>query len=230
MLASGEIMPKVLIIEDDEALLDNMSEWLAADRYTVETASNGDDGLYRMRFYPFDVIILDWDLPGSNGIEICRQYRDSGGNTPILMLTGKSTVKEKRTGLDSGADDYLTKPFDLEELTARLRALMRRPASSQSSQLKARDIVLDTATGVVTKAGAEIHLMPKEFALLEFFLRNQNQLFSADALLNNVWSSEDDPCTTDTIRPYIKRLRSKIDDGADSLIVNVHGMGYKLVP
>jgi len=220
-------MSKILIIEDDQALVLMLESWLMAEHYVVETVNNGLDGLDRMKHYPADVIILDWELPHLTGVDACREYRESGGVTPILMLTGKDAINDKTAGLDSGADDYLTKPFEMQELSARLRALLRRTAPKKINNLVARDIVLDPVSGRVTKAGVEIQLMPKEYALLEFFLRNPNQIFTADAILDRVWHL-DAEAAVQTVRPYISRLRDKLGDNDRPLIKTVHGMGYKL--
>jgi len=205
-----------------------VESWLLKERYVVESVDNGLDGLERMKHYPADVIILDWEMPKLSGVDACREYRESGGTTPILMLTGKGEVDDKTTGLDSGADDYLTKPFEMQELSARLRALLRRTSTKKVNNLVARDIMLDPVSGRVTKAGVEIQLMPKEYALLEFFLRNPNQIFTADAILDRVWHL-DAEAAVQTVRPYISRLREKLGDtGKTPLIKTVHGMGYKL--
>lgn len=176
----------------------------------------------------YDVIILDILLPGMNGLEICRQYRKSRGMTPILMVTAKNTVEDKEAGLDAGADDYITKPFALKELAARVRALLRRGQSLPSNQLHIRDIIIDPVDYTVSKAGQQIHLMPQEFRLLEFLARHPNQVFSAEELLASVWES-DTPAMLDTVRGHIKRIRRKLDTpGEQSIITNVYGVGYKL--
>jgi len=222
-------MAKILLVEDEDDISDLITAWLAKDHHVVEVASSGEAALDLLRVYPFDVLILDWMLPGISGVEVCRDFRTRGGTTPILMLTAKSHVNEKERGLDAGADDYLTKPFELKELSARIRALLRRPVSFSGTVLKVGSIVLDTSTHQVTKDGEELQLLPKEFALLAFFMRHPNQVFSAEALLDRVWSS-DSEASPETIRTYIKRLRKKIDDkDKPSMVGTVHGVGYKLV-
>lgn len=222
-------MAKILLVEDEADISDLVTAWLAKDHHVVEVAATGEQALDLLRVYPFDVLILDWMLPGVSGVEVCREYRTRGGTSPILMLTAKSHVNEKEKGLDAGADDYLTKPFELIELSARVRALLRRPVSFAGTVLKVGTIVLDTSTHKVTKNGGEVQLLPKEFALLAFFMRHPNQVFSAEALLDRVWSS-DSEASPETIRTYIKRLRKKIDEeDKSSLIGTVHGVGYKLV-
>src|SRR5262249_34277288 len=173
-------------------------------------------------------LILDWQLPGMAGIDICKEFRSQGGMTPVLMLTGKSAISDKETGLDAGADDYLTKPFHMKELSARVRALFRRASRGTSNILTIGDLVLDPSNYRVTRDGVEIQLQKREFALLEFLMRNPNRVFSSEALLERVWVTDAD-VTPDAIRVYIMRLRKKVDEGAKaSLIQTVHGVGYKL--
>lgn len=223
-------MAKVLVIEDEPDFSELIGSWLKNEHYTVEVVGNGEDGLDRLKFYKYDVIILDWVLPGVSGVEVCRTFRNSGGVTPILMLTSKKHVDEKEAGLDAGADDYLTKPFELKELSARVRALLRRPNAFSGSVLKVGNLVLEPNSFRVTREGEEISLLPKEFALLEFLMRHPNQVFSAEAILDRVWASESE-ASPETIRTYIKRLRKKLDtEGKPSMLATVHGVGYKLEP
>ena len=222
-------MAKILLVEDEEDFSDLVTMWLKNEHHIVEVADTGEKAVDLLKVYRYDLLILDWMLPGISGIDICKDFRGQGGSTPILMLTAKRHVDEKETGLDAGADDYLTKPFELKELSARVRALLRRPAAFSGTELKVGPVTMDTATHRVTRQGEEIALLPKEFALLEFFMRHPNQVFSAEALLDRVWASESE-ASPETIRTYIKRLRKKIDeDGSPSLVSTVHGVGYKLV-
>jgi DNA-binding response OmpR family regulator len=223
-------MAKVLVVEDNRELASMINDWLVFEHYEVEFAYTGSDGMEMLQHYLYDAIILDWELPNKSGIEICRDFRSSGKMTPILMLTGKSEIDDKEMGLDAGADDYLTKPFHMKELGARLRAIIRRAANAPSNVLKAGDIELNPTTFEVTKCGAPIDLLKREFALLEFFMRNPNRVFSAEALLDRVWTSESD-ATAEALRTTLGRLRKKIDTpAAVSLIKTVHGVGYKLQP
>ncbi|MBC7999202.1 MAG: response regulator transcription factor [Leptolyngbya sp.] len=223
-------MAKVLVIEDEPDFSDLIGGWLKTEHHTVETVDNGEDGLDRLKFYKYDIIILDWVLPGLSGVEVCSNYRSTGGTTPILMLTSKKHVDEKSAGLDAGADDYLTKPFELKELSARVRALLRRPTAFSGSILQAGSLALEPNSFKVTRGGAEIALLPKEFALLEFLMRHPGQVFSAEAILDRVWTSESE-ASPETIRTYIKRLRKKLDvEGQPSILGTVHGVGYKLDP
>jgi DNA-binding response OmpR family regulator len=221
-------MAKVLVIEDDLSLSRMIKDWLTIEHHNIETVADGKQGLEKLQYYQYDLVIMDWQLPGMEGVQILKEFRSSGGITPVLMLTGKNTIVDKEAGLDSGADDYLTKPFHMKELSARIRALLRRPTVMVGNILTAGKFSLDPTNHIVTRDGAELKLLPKEFALLEFLMRHPNQVFSADALLNRVWASESD-ATIDALTSCIKRLRKKIDaDGETSSVRTVHGVGYKL--
>jgi two-component system phosphate regulon response regulator PhoB len=178
------------------------------------------------------VIILDWNLPGLSGVEICRRFRAMQGSTPILMLTGKTQPNEIEQGLDAGADDYLKKPFIMSELLARLRALSRRSGTVVSTVLKIRNIELDPVKHRVKKDGREVHLLPKDFSLLEFLMRHPDEIFSPEALLRRVWDL-DAEASTESLRTAVRRIRRVIDDSddeSDSLIENVRRVGYRLKP
>ncbi|MDZ4833259.1 MAG: response regulator transcription factor [Candidatus Melainabacteria bacterium] len=221
---------KLLLVEDDENMASTILSWLRADRYEVIHSADGLEGFDLLKNGTFDAAILDFELPGITGLEICRQYRAIKGVVPILMLTGRSQVADRIDGLDAGADDYLTKPFSLKELSARLRALIRRPAAVVSSTLKVGELTLDPIKHRVTRRGSEVQLMPREFSLLEFFMRNADMVFSPEALLQRVWPNDAD-ATPDALRNAIKRLRKKLDDGEDetaSLIENIPRVGYRL--
>jgi DNA-binding response OmpR family regulator len=221
-------MAKILLVEDDRDLANLVVNILNVERHTVEAVTDGPEALGRLKMFKYELIILDWMLPGLSGMDICTEFRARGGNTPILMLTSKSLPEEKERALDGGADDYLTKPFHHKELTARIRALLRRPQAVSAKVLQIGDVLLDPKTMKVFKKDEEIHLLPKEFSLLELFLRYPNQVFSGDALLDRVWASES-AASVDTVRTYIKTLRKKIDSkGSASLIRTVHGVGYCL--
>lgn len=223
-------MAKVLVVEDDRQLSNLIVDWLKGEGHLPEVAAKGADGLEYLRSFKFDLVILDWDLPGMSGLDVCREFRHSGGKTPILMLTGKTHIDEKAVGLDSGADDYLTKPFHFKELGARLRALLRRPAAVQANILTAGCLTLDPSTRQVQASGKELSLQPKEFALLEFLMRHPNQPFSSEAIIERVWSS-DTEAAPDTVRIQIMRLRNKIDQGGkESMIRTLHRVGYMFVP
>lgn len=222
-------MAKILIVEDDVQLAEIIGRWLTNEHHVAELVADGDDALSRLKIYSYELIILDWQLPGTSGLEILSQFRAAGGNTPILMLTGKRTIEDKMLGLDSGADDYLTKPFHGKELTARVRALLRRPVSVLDNILKVGDIELDNQTYKALRGGADLKLVPKEFALLQFLMRHPGRYFTSDKLLSEVWPS-DSEASTDALTTCLKRLRRKLDpEGQESVIKNVHGMGYALI-
>ena len=222
-------MSKILIVEDDVQLAEIIGRWLTNEHHVVELVEDGKDALSRLKLYAYELVILDWQLPGMEGIEILNEFRAAGGRTPVLMLTGKRSVEEKMLGLDSGADDYLTKPFHGKELTARVRALLRRPVTVLDNILKVGDIELDTQTYKAHRGGTDLKLVPKEFALLQFLMRYPGRYFTASKLLSEVWPSESES-STDALTTCLKRLRRKLDpEGQDSVIKNVHGMGYALI-
>lgn len=223
-------MAKILLVEDDLELASTTSSWLEAERHEVSHTANGVEGLARLINEDYDIAILDWELPNLSGLEICRQYRAGQGTVPIIMLTGKGAINDRTTGLDSGADDYLVKPFSLKELSSRIRALLRRPASIAPTLIEVGRLRLDTAKFQVLKDGNEVQLMPRDFALLEFLMRNPGTVFSADILLRKVWEN-DSEASPDALRTSIKRLRKKLDDGESedvSFIQNIPRVGYKL--
>jgi DNA-binding response OmpR family regulator len=223
-------LAKVLLVEDDLDLSTTVVDALRDDRYIVESAENGVDGASLLKLEVYDVIILDWDLPGKSGMEILKEFRAAGKNTPIIMLTGRTTITNKEEGMESGADDYLTKPFDMRELKARLRALLRRASGIIGNQICVGDLVLDPGKYKITKAGADLHLAPKDFALLEFFMRNPDQVFSVATIMSRVWSYDSD-ASSEGLRTAIRRIRKVIDtadDPANSMIENVARIGYRL--
>jgi DNA-binding response OmpR family regulator len=228
-LSESEIgVAKILIVEDDVALAAVAKKWLESSRHSIEQADNGPDALALLKHYEFDVVILDIGLPGINGIQVLKEFRSYGGKVPILVLTANDTIVDKEIGFAAGADDYLTKPFDLRELSLRVEALLRRPPELKSQTLSCGNITLDTSSGKVHKNGVELTLLPTEHALLEFFLRFPNHVFSIDDLLNHVWKS-DSVATSNGVRTYIARLRKKIDDeDKPSMLATVHGLGYRL--
>lgn len=220
-------MPKVLLIEDDDILSLTIQRWLKTLGHSIDAVKDGESGLHWLRDCTYDLCILDWGLPTISGLTVCQQYRGTGGQTPILMLTARSTLKEKTTGLDSGADDYLTKPFEKEEFISRVKALLRRPLSYTASVLHVGAIELDTNTKIVTCAQQQVELIPREFAILEFLLKHPGQVFSADVLVDRVWPS-DLSISTQTVRSHIARLREKLGPVAGKQLQTVHGFGYAL--
>jgi DNA-binding response OmpR family regulator len=223
-----ENMAKVLVVEDDASLSARLREWLELEHHQAEIVGDGKDALNYLRTYKYDLIILDWHLPSLSGLEVCRHARSHGISTPILMLTGVSDIPDKATALDTGADDYVTKPFHFQELSARLRALLRRQTVQVANILKVGGLVLDPEGHEVTNNGQPVQLLPKEFALLEFLMRHPNQIFSSEALLDAVWLSESE-ASPNTVRTHMYTLRKKLSAGGNrSPIETVHGVGYKL--
>ncbi|MBU6451758.1 MAG: response regulator transcription factor [Cyanobacteria bacterium REEB67] len=223
-------MSKVLIVEDDISIANVVKDALSDNKYNVDMVHNGADARAYLSSVQYDLIIFDWQLPDCSGIELCNEFRAGGGAAPVLFLTGRNTVPDRITGLDSGADDYLTKPFDVRELLSRVRALLRRPPSVTYKTVKARNIELDPVNHVVTMAGAELKLYPKEFSLLELFIRHPQRVFSPDDLLSKVWPTDSD-ASIETVRTTILRLRQKVEaDPENPLIRTIRGVGYRLEP
>jgi two-component system OmpR family response regulator len=223
-------VPRILLVDDDKDLIVLVSEWLQAEQYLIDIARSGSEGLEYLRVGHYDAVILDIDLPEISGVEVCRRYRQGGGVAPIIMLTGKDQLADKELGLNSGADDYLTKPFHMRELSARVRAQCRRKHSTIAELLCVGQLKMDVTKHQLFKNGAAVHLVPKDFAVLEFLMKHPGEIFSSEAILHRVWSF-DSEATTDAVRTSIKRLRSKLDDSDDealSVIENVRRVGYRL--
>lgn len=219
-------MAKILVVDDNVELSDNIREWLLMEQHTVDCCNDGVDGLAYLRTYDYDVVVLDWAMPRMTGIEVLKQFRSLGKATPVLMLTGRRTIDDKESGLDAGADDYLTKPFELRELSARIRALLRRSPVAPSDSLCLGDLILDRESKRVSKNGVELRLMPKDFAILELLMAYPNKVFSAETLIERIWSS-DTEASADVVRKHINKIRSQTDSpGKPSYIRTVHGIGY----
>lgn len=211
------------------ALCGVVSDWLNSQGHTIETVYTGRDGEEFLSTYKYDLIILDWMLPDLAGVDICHKLRKTGVQTPILMLTGKTNIDDKEAGLDAGADDYLTKPFDLKELSARVRAILRRPEKVTGNLIVRGALHLDTAARRAMVNDQELKLYPRDFALLEFFMRHPNQVFPAETLVNRVWSA-DATAGPDTVRTAVKRLRQSLESvGMKEAIGTVYGVGYQLI-
>lgn len=219
---------KVLLIEDDNELAQILKEELEV-AYIVDVFLSGEEGEYAAFITEYDLIIIDYNLPGISGLEVCRKIREGGKNTPILMLTGEHELAKKVEALNTGADDYLTKPFNMEELFARIRALLRRPHQTlQSNIIAIADLEIDLNNQTVSRKGKHIALRKKEFHLLEYLARNEGRVITREMILDHVWNTVEEP-VTNTIDVHIKYLRDHIDKAFDKkLIKTVHGVGYKL--
>ncbi|MDD5411249.1 MAG: response regulator transcription factor [Methylobacter sp.] len=222
---------RVLLVEDDERIVNFVQRGLKADGYIVEVARNGLEAIALGTEGKFQVIILDLGLPDLNGQQVCEHLRSNGVHTPILMLTARDTVQDKVTGLRSGADDYMTKPFAFEELLARIEVLMRRRGGEtkpETKELQIADLILNGETHEVRRGETLIDLTPKEFALLECLMRMPGKVLSRTRILEQVWGYSTDPLTN-VVDVYIRQLRKKIDDNYDlKLLKTVRGYGYKL--
>lgn len=221
-------MAKLLLVEDDRQVADIVRSALLLENHVVDSTLDGLEGQKLLQNGFYDLIILDWGLPGLSGLEICNWLRGQNQMTPVLMLTGKTETEHKEQGLDAGADDYLTKPFQMKELLARVRALLRRASNSSQNNLVIAGIELDQRKHKVSKDGQPVTLLPKEFSLLEFLMRNPGQVYSAEALLAHVWPHETEASPT-AVKTTMKRLRQKIDPEG-KLIRNQHSVGFVLEP
>ncbi|MDA0265455.1 MAG: response regulator [Cyanobacteria bacterium] len=220
---------RVLLIDDDDALTALLTQQLTAQNYVVDRVADGETGWAYSSTFDYDLIILDWMLPQLNGIHLCQRLRDQGYGVPILLLTAKDEQTDKVRGLEAGADDYVVKPFDIEELLARVRVLLRRALTETAPVLAWGDLCLDPISCEVTYHGQMVDLTAKEYALLELFLRHSHQVFGASTLLDRIWSSETFPSEA-TVRSHIRGLRRKLKAvGAPTdLVETVHGLGYRL--
>lgn len=221
-------MARILLVEDDQSLARNVRQWLVRESYAVEHSGDGVDAEQRLQNENFDLIILDWELPGVAGTTVLRGFRQRGGQTPVLMLTGRKSLDDKVEGFDSGTDDYLTKPFELRELSARIKAILKRRATTQSKLLKHGDLTLDPDSHEVFIGGKPVDLQRMEFTVLEFLLKHREQCFSVEALKSRIWSSERDSSVA-AVSTCISRLRKKLEEhGEGELIQTQHGVGYRI--
>ena len=215
----------ILIIEDDQAILKLLQRGLAYEGYKVDTAMDGQTGLILARDHRPDLVILDIMLPGIDGIEVCHRLR-TGGKIPILMLTAKDTIQDRILGLDAGADDYMVKPFNLDELLARIRALLRRTQPERVPVLKFADLTLDTGSRQASRAERLVQLTAKEYELLELFLRHPRQVLTREVIFDRVWGY-DFGGESNVLEVYIRYLRQKLEGGGEArLIHTVRGVGY----
>jgi len=220
---------RILVVEDEHKIANAIKQGLEQERYAVDVEYDGDAGLGAALNEAYDVMIIDRMLPGSvEGLEICRQLRQAKNHTPVLMLTAKDQIKDRVEGLNSGADDYLIKPFSFEELLARVRALMRRPAAAQTNVIRVGDLKLDTISYDVERAGKKIDLSAKEFALLEYMMRNAGRVLSKDNIISHVWDFDSD-ILPNTVEVYMGYLRSKIDKPFSRPLLHTNrGFGYTI--
>jgi DNA-binding response OmpR family regulator len=215
---------RILVVEDSQRIAAFLRKGLTEEGYSVETAGDGDAAYEIATNQDFDAAVVDVMLPGRGGLELVRDLREAGKSIPILLLTARDRIDDKIEGLDAGADDYLTKPFDFTELTARLRALLRRSGGQTAPVLRAGTVELDPATREVRRGGELVSLTPKEFALLEYLLRNVNRPLTRATLMEHVWGIRFDP-GTNVVDVFINSLRNKLQPDRD-LIQTVRGVGY----
>lgn len=219
---------RLLLVEDDAGIARFVAKGLREQSYAVDVATNGDDALYQAEINSYDLIVLDVMLPGRDGFAVCRELRAAGQKIPILMLTAKDAVEDRIAGLDFGADDYLTKPFEFRELLARLRALMRRSGELRPARITVADLVLDTGARTVSRTGTDVPMTTKEYALLEYLARNIGRVVGRAEIAEHVWEETFDPFSN-LIEVYVNRLRRKIDAGrATPLLQTRRGAGYIL--
>lgn len=221
-------MAKILFLEDDKGLAEAVVDHLNLQHHTIEWLISGKEALDRLQLYSYDLAILDLTVKDMDGIAVCERYRANGGTIPILMLTGRTSIPERVSGFEAGADDYLPKPFAVEELLVRIKALLRRPKERVDDKLQVGELTLDLNSRVARKGPEILNLMPKEYVLLEFLMRSPNRVFTGQDLLEKLWSSESDS-TELAVRKCLTRLRNKIDGTSENgYIVTVRGLGYKL--
>jgi DNA-binding response OmpR family regulator len=222
---------RILLVEDEPEAARLLAKGLREQSYAVDVAADGRTAAFRAHTTDYDAIVLDLILPGIDGLTVCRELRGAGSSVPILMLTARDAVQSRIAGLDSGADDYLTKPFDFNELLARLRAVIRRGVRPPvPDRLRAGSIELDTRSREVTKSGQRVRLTTREYALIEYFVRHPHQVVGRAEIAEHVWDESYDPLSN-VIDVYVQRLRRKMDDpDTDSIIRTRRGEGYAFVP
>lgn len=220
---------RILVVEDEEKLAQSLQKALEKEGYAVDYVTDGETAERRIELChkDYDLVILDWMLPKKDGIEITKKVREAKINIPILILTARFGTNDKVNGLDSGADDYLVKPFSLEELIARVRALLRRPAETLPSELKVQDIILNNTTRKVMKKNKEVKLTVKEFALLEYLMRHPNQVVNRNQILDHLWGF-DFNSFSNVVDVHMKNLRKKLNSGKQRILETVRGIGYRI--
>lgn len=219
---------RILVIEDEQKINRTVCQALREEAYAVDAAFDGEQGEEMALVNTYDLIVLDLMLPKKNGLALCKGLREQGLVTPILMLTARDSLEDRVQGLDSGADDYVVKPFFMDELLARVRALLRRDTSVKTSKLQLADLLVDTSSHRVWRAGIPIELTSKEYAMLEYFIRNPDQVLTRTMISEHVWDDEFDSLSN-IIDVYIRRLRRKVDEGYQPrLLHTIRGSGYLL--
>ncbi|MBC7581872.1 response regulator transcription factor [Aeromicrobium sp.] len=221
---------RILVVEDDPKIAAAVKKGLELKGFAVDAVHDGNTGLSYAVDSDYDLVVLDRMLPGIDGIELCKRVREQGVHTPILMLTARGTIGDKVEGLNSGADDYLVKPFSFDELNARVKALLRRPVAHTGTVIKLDDLSMDTTSYEVNRGGNPIKLSHKEYSLLEYFMHHQGQVITKDMIINHVWD-EEALVLPNTVEVYIGYLRNKIDrpfPDAKPLLQTLRGFGYKL--
>jgi len=222
--------PRVLVVEDEAKTRESLAEGMTMEGWRVTVASSGEEASDLVARETFDLVVLDWMLPDRDGLEVLKDLRSRGLVTPVLMLTARSTLSDRVVGLDSGADDYLPKPFAFAELLARCRAMLRRPSGTLGRMLQCEDLQLDTRARVAVRSGEEIPLTPREVDVLEYLMRNQGQTVTREMLERDVWKQSQRMTSLDNvIDVQMMRLRKKVDgDGAKRLIHTLRGIGYQM--
>ncbi len=221
-------MPKVLLVEDDFRLAQLLAFTLESGRFVLDHCATCAEALLALKTGVYDILIFDWSLPDGTGLDLCKLYRSSGGNCPVLILTARESSPDKVAALSAGADDYVVKPFDPDELIARLQALLRRPPVIADSVLRIGSLELDTTNFKCMKNQREIALQPKEFAILQLLMEHPERYFTAHAILVRIWRS-DSSASTDSVRTHMKTLRKKLQDAPDETVIeNIRGLGYKM--
>lgn len=224
-------MARILVVEDDTQLAEVLSEALIGYHYTVDVVKDGEAACEWIDTLPYDLLVLDVTLPKLDGVSLCRRLRNRQHSVPVLMLTARDTVADKIAGLDAGADDYVVKPFNLQELMARVRALLRRGSATTTSRLNWGNLQLDSSTFEVHYGDRPLQLTPKEYALLELLVSNGRRVLSRAGIIERIWSL-DNPPTEETVKSHIKSLRQKLKAAGapEDFIETVHGLGYRLQP
>lgn len=219
---------RILVVEDERKVSAFIKRGLEEERYIVDTAADGAEGLRIAQENVFDAIVLDVMLPRLDGYSVLKTLRDQGNVTPVLMLTARGTTEDRVQGLDLGADDYLAKPFHLEELAARLRSILRRSSPEKTTKLTCGDLTLDMVTHMAYRDGKEIELTTKEYALLEYLMRNRERILSRSMIMQHVWKHNFDP-ESNIIDVYVKRLRQKIErPDKPQMVQSIRGVGYRM--